>query len=106
MKRLSKTARPLLALSLLAISLCGCQTDSAGTEEAATALAAAAPIALPPYCEEVLRNQPVVQPHVGDDYRVLFKRAQNGQIVENSIITKGRECVELQRKLYGGVPQQ
>lgn len=81
--------------------LCGCQTDSAGNDPA-PALAAAAPIELPPYCEALLKNQPVVQPKAGDDWRVLFKRAQNGQIVENDIITQGRACVELQRKLYGG----
>lgn len=102
MKRLSKAMAPLLVLSLLAMSLCGCQTDSAVIDPA-PALAAAAPIELPPYCVNLLKNQPVVQPHVGDDYRVLFKRAQNGQIVENSIITQARACLDLQAKLYGGL---
>lgn len=82
--------------------LCGCQTTGAGTDPAPE-LAAAAPITMPPDCERLLRNQPVVQPHVGDDYRALFKRAQNGQIVENSTITQGRQCLELERKLYGGL---
>jgi hypothetical protein len=63
---------------------------------------AAGPVAVPAACEAILRQQAVVRAKLGNDYRVLFKRAQNGQVVENSIIRQAQECLEMQRKLYSG----
>jgi hypothetical protein len=79
------------------MSLCGCATKGADT---AAALANANPVVLPDACEALLKQQPVVQPHVGDDYRVLFRRARNGQIVENAEMSQTRQCLDFQRKLY------
>lgn len=57
---------------------------------------------VPQDCENVLKNLPVVQKKLGADYRDLFNRAQNGQIIENKTITEARACLELQRKLFAG----
>jgi hypothetical protein len=60
-------------------------------------------VIVPDDCERVLNEQPVVQVEKGKDWRALFYRAQDGQIVENKVIRSGRECIANERKLYGAV---
>ena len=64
------------------------------------AIATSQVVIVPDDCERVLKEQPVVQVEKGKDWRALFYRAQDGQIVQNKVIKSGRACIATERKLY------
>ena len=64
------------------------------------AIATSQVVIAPDDCERVLKEQPVVQVEKGNDWRALFYRAQDGQIVQNKVIRSGRECIATERELY------
>lgn len=78
-------------------------TSCAGTASKQPAIAATQRVDQPADCERILQEYPVVQIAKGADFRALFYRAQDGQVIENSTIRKGRECIAKQRELYGTV---
>ena len=67
------------------------------------AIATSQVVIVPDDCERVLNEQPVVRVEKGKDWRALFYRAQDSQIVQNKVIRSGRECIANEVKLYGAV---